>query len=168
VSGFIQDLRYALQQLRKNPDFTAVAVLTLALSIGALMTVAVWTNAILFDPWPQVRDVRSLRFIDATVLGGQGYSVHYDQLEFLRQNSHSFREGAALSGDDLNVYSANGEPQVVHGGISSNYFQTLAVQPELGRFFQPEVSKVAARPMGSGNSVVPSTARPCNDSLLQS
>jgi hypothetical protein len=87
-----------------------------------------------------VRDVRSLRFIDATVLGGQGYSVHYDQLEFLRQNSHSFREGAALSGDDLNVYSANGEPQVVHG-ISANYFQTLAVQPELGRFFQPEVHR---------------------------
>src|SRR5215471_9525628 len=122
-----QDLRYALRQLRKSPGFTAVAVITLALGIGALITVAVWTNAVVFDPWPQVRDVQSLRFIDATVLGGQGYSVHYDQLQFLRQNSHAFTEVAAFSGEDVNVYSANGEPQVVHGGIvSSNYFQTLA------------------------------------------
>jgi len=156
MSELAQDLRYALRQLRKSPGFAAVAVITLALGIGALMTVAVWTNAVLFDPWPQVRDVRSLRFIDATVLGGQGYSVHYDQLQFLRQNSHSFNEGAALSGEDVNVYSANGEPQVIHGGIvSSNYFQTLAVQPELGQFFQPDASD---RDYGAHDEVVLSDA----------
>ena len=156
MTGLLRDARYALRQLRKGPGFTTTAVLTLALGIGALMTVAVWTNAVLFDPWPQVRDVRSLRFIDATVLGGQGYSVHYDQMQFLRQNGHSFTEGAALAGEDVNVYSANGEPQVIHGGIvSSNYFQTLAVQPELGRFFQPDASD---RDYGAHDEVVLSDA----------
>jgi predicted permease len=156
MSELAQDLCYALRQLRKSPGFTAVAVITLALGIGALMTVAVWTNAVLFDPWPQVRDVRSLRFIDATVLGGQGFSVHDDQLQFLRQNSHFFTEGAALAGEDVNVYSLNEEPQVVHGGIvSSNYFQTLAVQPELGRFFQPDASD---RDYGAHDEVILSDA----------
>src|SRR5450631_547876 len=66
----LQDLQFALRQMRRSPGFTITAVLTLALGIGALTTVATWTNAVLFNPWPQVRDARSLRFISATVLGG--------------------------------------------------------------------------------------------------
>jgi predicted permease len=156
MTRLLQDCRYALRQLRKSPGFTAVAVITLALGIGALMTVAVWTNAVLFNPWPQVRDVRSLRFIDATVLGGQGYSVHYDQLQFLRHNSYSFIEGAGFSDENVNVYSANGEPQVVHSGtVSSNYFQILGVQPERGRFFSPDAGD---REYGAHNEVVLSDA----------
>ncbi|HEX8811555.1 MAG TPA: ABC transporter permease, partial [Terracidiphilus sp.] len=145
-----------LRHLRKSAGFTAVAMLTLALGIGALMTVAVWTNAVLFDPWPQVRDVRSLRFVDATVLGGQGYSVHYDQLQFVRQNGNSFNEEAAFSDSDVNVYSANGEPQVLHGGVvASNYFRVLDVQPQRGRFFQPDASD---RDYGAHDEVVLSDA----------
>ena len=137
MNGFWQDIRYALRQLHKSPGFTVTAVFTLALGIGALITVTIWTNAVLFDPWPQVRDARSLRFIDATVLGNDGYSVHYDQLQFLRQQSHSFSQGATFEGRDLSINSAHGVPQVSRGGtVSSNYFNLLGVKPELGRFFQ--------------------------------
>ena len=93
---FGQDLRYAVRQLRMSPGFTLTAVLTLALGIGALTTVATWTNAVLFNPWPQVRDARSLRFVSATVLGGDGYSVNYSQLQYLRQQGRSFSDAAAF------------------------------------------------------------------------
>src|SRR5580658_444498 len=101
---FGQDLRYAVRQLRKAPGFTITAVLTLALGIGALTTVATWTNAVLFNPWPQVNDARSLRFVSATVLGNGGYSVHHDQHQFVRQQAHSFSDAAAftLTTFDLN------------------------------------------------------------------
>ena len=49
-----QDLRYAIRQLKKNPGFAAVVVLTLAVGIGAVTTVFTWANAVLFNPWPQV------------------------------------------------------------------------------------------------------------------
>src|SRR3954447_20863337 len=69
LEHLLQDLRFAIRQLRRSPGFTVTAVLTLALGIGALTTVATWTNAVLFNPWPHVVAPRELRFIDATVLG---------------------------------------------------------------------------------------------------
>ena len=133
---FGQDLRYAIRQLRMSPGFTLTAVLTLALGIGALTTVATWTNAVLFNPWPQVRDARSLRFVSATVLGSNGYSVHYDQLQFLRQQSRSFSDAAAFEFTTLNLALPNTQPQAIHGGVvSANYFQLLGIKPEIGTFF---------------------------------
>lgn len=156
VETFAQDVRFALRQVKRSPGFAVTAVLMLALGIGAMITVAIWTNAVLFDPWPQVRDVRSLRFIDATVLGSDGYSVHYAQLQFLRRNSASFSEGAGLASTELNLDSAEGSPEVIRGGtVSSNYFQLLGVQPELGRFFEADADD---RAYGAHDEVVLSDA----------
>jgi predicted permease len=149
---FGQDLRYAIRQLRMSPGFTLTAVLTLALGIGALTTVATWTNAVLFNPWPQVRDARSLRFVSATVLGSNGYSVHYDQLQFLRQQSRSFSNAAAFEFTTFNLALPNTQPQAIHGGIvSANYFQLLGVKPEIGTFFAPSAND---RAYGSMNAIV--------------
>jgi predicted permease len=149
---FGQDLRYAVRQLRMSPGFTLTAVLTLALGIGALTTVATWTNAVLFNPWPQVGDARSLRFISATVLGSNGYSVHYDQLQFVRQQSHSFSDAAAFEFTTLNLALPNTQPQAIHGGtVSANYFQLLGVKPEIGTFFAPNAND---RAYGSMDAIV--------------
>jgi macrolide transport system ATP-binding/permease protein len=149
---FGQDLRYAVRQLRMSPGFTLTAVLTLALGIGALTTVATWTNAVLFNPWPQVRDALSLRFISATVLGSNGYSVHYDQLQFVRQQSHSFSDAAAFEFTTLNLALPNTQPQAIHGGtVSANYFQLLGVKPEIGTFFAPNAND---RAYGSMDAIV--------------
>jgi macrolide transport system ATP-binding/permease protein len=78
LEHLLQDLKFALRQMRRSPGFTITAILTLALGIGALTTVATWTNAVLYNPWPHVAAPRELRFVDATVLGNNGYSVHYD------------------------------------------------------------------------------------------
>ncbi len=149
---FGQDLRYAVRQLRMSPGFTITAVLTLALGIGALTTVATWTNAVLFNPWPQVLDARSLRFVSATVLGNDGYSVHYDQLEFLRKQSRSFSDAAAFDFAPLNLALPNTQPQAIAAGtVSSNYFQLLGVKPALGTFFQPTAND---RAYGSMDAIV--------------
>lgn len=156
LDTLFRDLHYGFRQLRKNPGFTVTAVLTLALGIAALNTVATWTNAVLFDPWPQVRDVRSLRFIDATVLGGQGWSVHYDQLRYIRESSHSFSDAAAFANTQLNLNSQNAQPEVISAGIvSTNYFHLLGIKPELGRLFPPNADD---RAYGTHDEVVLSDA----------
>jgi predicted permease len=135
--AFVNDIRFALRQLRKSPGFTLTAVLTLALGIGALTTVATWTNAVLFNPWPQVNSARNLRFISATVLGSNGYSVHYDQHQFVRRQAHSFSDAAVLSLGTLNLNRPGAQPLAIDAGtVSSNYFHMLGVKPQLGQFFQ--------------------------------
>jgi hypothetical protein len=138
MNTLLQDLRYALRQLRRSPGFTLTAVLTLALGIGALTTVATWTNAVLYNPWPHVAAPRTLRFVDATVLGSQGYSVHYGQYRFLREQGHSFGDAAAFAITSVNLAIPGREPRAISAGIvSSNYFQLLGLKPQTGRFFQP-------------------------------
>src|SRR5580658_8771197 len=96
MTSLVQHLRFAMRQLRKAPGFTITAVLTLALGIGALTTVATWTNAVLYNPWPKVADPGSVRFIDATVLGNEGYSVNYGVYRFVREQGRSFSNAIAF------------------------------------------------------------------------
>lgn len=152
MSTLFQNMRYALRQLRRSPGFTIASVLTLALGIGALTTVATWTNAVLFNPWPSVVASRDLRFIDATVLGNEGYSVHYDPLLFLRQQDRSFSEAAAFSITTLNASLPGNSPQAISAGtVSSNYFQLLGLKPQVGQFFQPGAND---RDYGANDQIV--------------
>ena len=156
MNAFLRDIRYALRQLRKSPGFTLTAVLTLALGIGALTTVATWTNAVLFNPWPQVTSPRQLRFIAATVLGSNGYSVQHDQYEFVRQQGHSFSDAAAFSLTFLNLNLPDAQPQAITADtVSSNYFQLLGLKPQLGRYFD---SSASDRAFGAHDEIVLSDA----------
>jgi len=133
----LQDLRYTVRRMRKSPGFTLTAVLTLALGIGALTTVATWTNAVLYNPWPHVAAPRDLRFVDATVLGNDGYSVHYDQYRFVREQGRSFQDAAAFATTTANLTAPDAQPQAIYiGTVSSNYFQILGLNAQTGRFFQ--------------------------------
>jgi predicted permease len=152
MERFWLNIRFALRQLRKSPGFTLTAVLTLALGIGALTTVATWTNAVLYNPWPHVADPGSIRFIDATVLGNEGYSVHYDQFRFVREQGRSFADAAAFSLTTLNLTMQGAAPQALTAGtVSSNYFKLLGIKPEVGRFFTQAADE---RAYGSNNEAV--------------
>ena len=152
MNQLLQNIRYAMRQLRKSPGFTLTAVLTLALGIGALTTVATWTNAVLFNPWPHVVAPRSLRFISATVLGSEGYSVHYDQYRYVLEQGRSFENAAAFALTTLNLELPAAQPQVITAGtVSSNYFQLLGLKPELGRFFQVSADN---RAYGANDEIV--------------
>ena len=151
-----QDLRFAFRQLRKSPGFTLTAVLTLALGIGALTTVATWTNAVLYNPWPHVNAPRELRFIDATVLGNDGYSVHYDNYQFLRDSGRSWKDAIAFSQAQVNLTQRGTQAQAITAGVvSSNYFQFLGLAPQSGSFFPPQSND---RAYGSNDEIVLSDA----------
>jgi predicted permease len=151
-ANVIQDLRYALRQLRRSPGFALTAVLTLALGIGALTTVATWTNAVVYSPWPHVAAPRQLRFISATVLGGGGYSVHYDAYQFVGAQGRSFQDAAAFDLMAVDLAAPGTQPEAIAAGVvSSSYFSLLGFQPQAGRFFQRGASD---RAFGSNNEVV--------------
>jgi predicted permease len=156
MSKLLYDIRYAFRQLRKSLGYSLTAVLTLALGIGALTTVVTWTNAVLYNPWPHVNAPRDIRFVDATVLGSEGYSVHYDQFRFLREQGHSISDAAAFDLTMVNLSGPNQQPRAIPvGTVSSNYFQFLGIQPQVGRFFQPSANE---RAYGATDEVVLSNA----------
>ncbi len=132
----IQDLRFALRQLKKNPGFATIAVLTLALGIGAVTTVFTWANAVLFNPWPQVRHANEIRTLDAGIHGDRGYTLHYNQLLYLREQHRGFAEATAHEMFPVDLASAGARPERNWAGIvASNYFQMLGVSPALGHTF---------------------------------
>jgi putative ABC transport system permease protein len=156
LEHLLQDLQFAYRQLRRSPGFTITAVLTLALGIGALTTVATWTNAVLYNPWPHVAAPRELRFIDATVLGNSGYSVHYDNYQFLRQSGRSWKDAIAFAMTQVNLTEPGAQPRAITAGlVSSNYFQFLGARPQSGRFFSPDAND---RAYGANDEIVLSDA----------
>jgi predicted permease len=137
----LQDLRYALRQLRKNLGFTALAVITLALGIAANSTIFSWINSTILDPIPGVAHTGDM----VTIMRGER-SEHptppFSYLDFvdLRDSSHSF-SGLLGYHDDYMAITGSGKPQRIYGTLASaNYFEVLGVQPILGRTLLPSLA----------------------------
>ena len=139
VETTIQDLRYGVRMLRKNLGFTAVAVLTLALGIGANTAIFSVVNAVLVRPLPYPDSGRLVR---AHWNWGkwENSAVTATQYDFWEQHSRTLRESAAFAttGSGFNL-SGGAEPQRVRGlRASEGFFRVLGVNPVLGRGFLPE------------------------------
>jgi len=129
METLIQDVRYGLRMLRKSPGLTAVAVLTLALGIGANSTIFSWINGTLLNPIPGVSHAS-----DCVELTGLSYPDYVD----LRDRNHSFFALVAVDLYPMEL-TGNENPQHVWGVFSTaNYFEGLGVKPILGRGFSPE------------------------------
>jgi predicted permease len=128
-------LRYALRQLRSNPGFTALAIVSLAIGIGAPTTIFTLVNAVLLRPLP-VRDADRLVYAYETSPDGSGFhSFSYPQWRDLNQRTRTMDGMTAFDNTALSV-AAGGEPRVALGAlVTGNYFQVLGVTPEMGRFF---------------------------------
>jgi len=138
MNALLQDLRYGLRMLAKNPGFTAVSLLTLGLGIGANSTIFSWVNSTLLDPIPSVTRTGDL----VTVMRGER-SEHptppfsYLDYEDLRENNRSF-SGLLAYYDDFMSLTGTGKPERTYGALTSaNYFDVLGVRPILGRGFLP-------------------------------
>jgi predicted permease len=139
------DLRYALQMLLKSPGFTAVAVITLGLGIGANTTIFSLVNALFYRPLPVRQPYRLVNVYSNE--NGRGYKgFAYPEYSYLRDHSTSLEALAAhYSTAPLNVV-ADGDSKEVDGAVvSANYFSMLRIRPLLGRFFLPEEDAVPGR-----------------------
>ena len=133
----LQDLRYGVRTLRKQPGFTLVAVLTLALGIGASTTIFSAVNPILFEPLPYPQAERLVSVLETFDNGSRNPGT-FGMYRGLSERSRSF--------DALAVYKAwlpamNGEehPERFEGQrVSAEYFRVLGVRPALGRDFQAD------------------------------
>ena len=148
LEHFVQDIRYGLRILTKNPGFTAVAVMTLALGIGANTAIFSVVNAVLLRPLPYP-DADRLVTLDEG--GGQqasmGISVAYLDFQDWQRENHSFIQLAAFLGDDFVLTLPEGT-EYVHGrDASADLLSVLGVKPALGRSFLPEEDRPGGRPV---------------------
>jgi predicted permease len=143
VEALWQDIKYAVRILLKNPAFTAIAVISLALGIGANTTIFTVVNAILLNPLP-VRNISGLVQIDTvdakttvTRANAAKLGMSYPNfLDYARQNQ-VFAGVACIVTPPL-TWSNGAEPKQVQGQlVSANYFDILGLHSAIGRFFFP-------------------------------
>jgi len=139
VQTFLQDIRYGLRGLWKRPGFTAVALITLALGIGANAAIFSVVNAVLLRPL-QFRDPERLVILweDISFAGFPRNTPAPANYVDWRNQLQSYEDVAASAESSLNL-TGDGEPErVTSRQVTANFFSVLGVQPLLGRGFLPE------------------------------
>jgi putative ABC transport system permease protein len=136
----VKDIRYGLRSLLKRPGFTAVALIALALGIGANTAIFSLVNAVLLRPLPFAEPERLVWMWGNIRNGGNRASVSpLDFLDYRKQNT-TFEEFAASFSVPLALnLTGSGEPErLTVAAVTGNYFKALGVSPALGRAFMPE------------------------------
>ena len=138
MSGLAQDLRYSLRQLRKNPGFTLVVVLTLALGLGANVTVFSIVNGIILRPLP-VPQPRQIAVLAAQQRGAPlgMYMLSYPELLDFRAQDDAFSDLFAYEIDLEGMSADNKADHFLAAHVTGNYFSALRLKPALGRLFLP-------------------------------
>ena len=135
LESLLQDVRFALRMLRKNPGFTAVAVLTLALGIGANTAIFTLIDSVMLRPLP-VKEPQQLVQI-TRVVDGKNQPLSYPQFTRLHEQMHSIQRLFARQGTNA-VLTIDGVEDQVTGEIASgDYFQVLQLTPAAGRPLLP-------------------------------
>jgi len=148
MQTFLQDLRYATRTLGRAPAYTAIAVLTLALGIGANTAIFSVIHGVLLKDLPFANGARVVR-LKQPVAAGQiddaGFSVR--EIADLRSRSRSLQTIVEYHSMSFNMLR-RGEPQRVQTGVvSANYFDALGVRPLLGRAFREGEDQAGATPV---------------------
>ena len=134
MSGLIQDVRFAMRQVRKSPGFTLVAVLTLALGIGANTAIFSVVEGVLLRPLPYHNSDQLVRVWSTSNRSSKDVSSYPDFKDWADQN-HSFQQMAAYRGQSFNLTGGD-HPERIRGlMITSKFFELLDVKPIVGRAF---------------------------------
>ncbi|HEV2829420.1 MAG TPA: ABC transporter permease, partial [Pyrinomonadaceae bacterium] len=145
---FWQDLRYGLRILVKNPGFTAVAVIALALGIGANTAIFSVVNTVLLRPLPY-KDPEQLVMVfeDSSKHGFPRDTPTAANYIDWRDQNHVFESIAAIAGASLNLTGV-GDPERIQGyRVSASLFPLLGVSPQVGRWFTPDEDQPGANPV---------------------
>ena len=136
----IRDLRYAIRGLLGNPGFAAVAILTIAIGIGANTTIFSWMRNVLLNPLPEARDPGRIIAIENTADNGDPLTTSF--LDYTDYRDHlQLVDSVTLKKIQSFVVGEESHPERVWGEVvSGNFFDLLGVRPEMGRFFNREES----------------------------
>src|SRR5579883_463276 len=146
LDGLRQDLRYGVRSLRKTPGFTAVAVISLALGIGANLAIFSFVNSALFKPLAAERpqELVSIYHRPDTRAGAEFYSTSYPEYEFYRDHSTVFTGMLAYLRVPMIAGEAAAGQRLSGELVSPGYFDVLGLRPAAGRFFAPRESGAVA------------------------
>jgi predicted permease len=143
---FMQDLRFALRQLRKSPGFTLVVVITLALGIGVNTALFSIVNTVLLHPIALPRP-GELVTVDAAKPNFPYGSISYPNFRDWQRDNRSFSALAIYRHIGF-LLTGTGEPERVHGEfVSSDIFSVLGVKPAVGRLFAPGEDEIGRGPV---------------------
>jgi predicted permease len=131
----LADFRFALRSLAKSPGFTAVALLTLALGIGATTTVFSWIERVLLNPLPGVGEVSRVVALETVSPSGETIDTSFPDFLEYRAQAKSFSGLLAFKERALNLGSGSDAERVWAQLVTGNFFDVLRVHPRLGRFF---------------------------------
>ena len=132
----LQDLRFALRQLRRNPAFAFVAISVLALGIGSSTAIYAFVDAALIRPLPY-RDPSSLVALYEHIPVGDRYHLSYLDYQEWKQRNRVFTSLDAYRPQPFAFKNATGIEEVPGALVSDGFFRTLGIAPFLGRDFQP-------------------------------
>ncbi|HVR96861.1 MAG TPA: ABC transporter permease [Thermoanaerobaculia bacterium] len=147
LESLLQDLRYGLRSLTKSPGFTAAAVLTLGLGIGANTAIFSVVDGVLLRPLAG-RDPDRLVMLWETTRDMPQIPVSYPNYLDWRQRARSFEDIAVYNGFDQFTMTGKGDPERVQGGLASgNLFTVFGIEPAAGRLFGPRDDRLDAEPV---------------------
>lgn len=159
MSKLLQDLRYAIRQLRKSPGFTLTAVLTLALGIGANTAIFTLVHAVMLKSLPVANPSQLYRIGDSDnccVWGGlqrEGWGeFSYALYQHLRDNTPQFEKMAAFQANEPEIsVRRSGSPAPAEPFpsefVSGNYFSTFGIEPFAGRMLTPQDDAAGSAPV---------------------
>jgi predicted permease len=146
LDTFLQDARYGLRMMRKNPGFTLIAVLTLMLGIGANTAIFSVVNGVLLNPlpFPQPEQLVALHESKANFARG---SISYPNFRDWQKDNHTFSAIAISRGYAFSLTGLGDAEQVQGEFISSDFFPLLGVVPVMGRQLAPGEDEIGAAPV---------------------
>ena len=134
----LHDLRYAFRMLRKSPGFTAIAVLTIALGIGATTSIFSIVKAVLLDALPYRKPAQLVTLAETTSADRTGVNVSFGEVEDWKARQHSFESISIYRSWTPTLLSGDSPSLVLGQRVTQNFFPMLGVRPALGREFRPE------------------------------